>query len=1249
MDNKNVRNNSTNKARSTNRTSVTSFEKVGGHKTAIGAGGNRSSLYKLTNQPTNQPNARSDVQQNNSNRIHSSVPNYNNMAVERRSSSHVSSGNVRSNTPQANARSDVGQHSLYHTNNPAAQSRKQNSFKNYNTPINAANVPMARRSFERSGGSTVNSSSNRNNRQFVRSTNSPHSNTTAANMNASSADKPRFVRRSAPYSQTQSSNDTTRNAAAPNTRKHSANQSTNNNSTGRFAPQIKGAKTQSNTNRRTRSAAAVHGQPKGSTATSPKNGNADSAVNDNNAVHSNDVKREKRSAFYHVKQAASGVAYATGFVDPFRQTQIHLERELQPNGKYARTVKFVHSRDYRTSYDGRFHGVLNAVHELNTTKLQGDVPSLTKTLDSVKPKTIGGKVGLGAVKGGYKLTKGTVKAARSTVLAAERGAVSAAGHTANAGKRKLSEELEQTDTGKALVKANAVRTFVKGQIRQRRQYSAQKKRIKLRKEEVKLNKKAIDPKLKKAKLQLKTEKQIFQKHKEKLSGSKSPVKKQMLKQRKKQFKSAKLEIRQYTSNANKIKKAHKQQLKAEKKIAKLNGTKNPTSVVKGIASAAVSEFTNKLRNADKDNAALEAVNKGIDAAKKVKAVEKTIELKSANRKASNANALNQRKNKLKQQENKLHKKDQQPKKKRKRKRKKNKNTIRENLKQALKDTASAVGVAVRGALKEVLLFLTPITAFALVVMIIFLFVMSAFSPVSQFLLGTYTASDQNLTESVEVYTGYVNDMHKAIKGIYDPATRNSDWKNSLKALGVDVKGYKNKPDNENFVYGESEFFDYEPASYDFDPYVLWSFLCAYYYDFEKAEQLRNDGKAYSPEYWAVTDDTEELLKELFDKEYTFEHIYIDSSRWAEIPKEHYTLIQEKSRVYWDSLGTTRATFEDESEIPEVEYNAIRNAVEVRVENGVSYYILHYNYWTLEILDANHGDEKTGWYFQDKNENSSKMPELKSPSSWGDDVKVDGTSVAGNEIWYAVAPSDTGIDNIAYVRFEKREYYNEDAALYYNVKQNCTFEEAATNLLREKKGSYADAAIEYYNLLVGKGEDSPKYHGNHQCMKSPVRATMQELINNDRVFNGYGYDRVAAWNYNHCNNFPGMHSGIDIACHNGEQVLAMIDGEVTNVDSDSVTLYAKEFELVYSEGDNKKSRRHNIRITISNIKPSVEKGDVISVGTLIGNANNATKCYVNDNTTYWNSSNDNSCYIHVHIEIAKLLKDSESIAPEMLIY
>ena len=67
--------------------------------------------------------------------------------------------------------------------------------------------------------------------------------------------------------------------------------------------------------------------------------------------------------------------------------------------------------------------------------------------------------------------------------------------------------------------------------------------------------------------------------------------------------------------------------------------------------------------------------------------------------------------------------------------------------------------------------------------------------------------------------------------------------------------------------------------YDFDTYKLWSFLCAYYYDFDA-----DNDDIY---YWEFDGDTEDLLEEIFNDEYEFVYWYDNQSRWEELSPYNY--------------------------------------------------------------------------------------------------------------------------------------------------------------------------------------------------------------------------------------------------------------------------------------------------------------------------------------------------------------------------
>ena len=140
-----------------------------------------------------------------------------------------------------------------------------------------------------------------------------------------------------------------------------------------------------------------------------------------------------------------------------------------------------------------------------------------------------------------------------------------------------------------------------------------------------------------------------------------------------------------------------------------------------------------------------------------------------------------------------------------------------------------------------------------------------------FTLGTYAAQDYDLSEAEKYYTKLAWDLNEKVI-----RCGGDDWKKALKDLGVNTSGYKDKPDE--YIWGNSVHFNYD-AVYDFDVYKLWAFLCAYYYDFS-AEN--GDIK-----YWQFKSGTEDLLDEIFNAEYQFEHFYDNTSRWEELPDYVY--------------------------------------------------------------------------------------------------------------------------------------------------------------------------------------------------------------------------------------------------------------------------------------------------------------------------------------------------------------------------
>lgn len=185
--------------------------------------------------------------------------------------------------------------------------------------------------------------------------------------------------------------------------------------------------------------------------------------------------------------------------------------------------------------------------------------------------------------------------------------------------------------------------------------------------------------------------------------------------------------------------------------------------------------------------------------------------------------------------------------------------------------------------KEVKKFFSAVLVPILLILLVFVFIIMIFSSVISgggFTLGTYAAQDYDLSEAEKYYTKLAWDLNESIVKI-----GTDDWKKGLKELGVNTSDYDDTPDTK--IWGRSPQFDYD-AVYDFDTYKLWSFLCAYYYDF--------DAKNGDIKYWKFDSDTEKLLDEIFKAEYAFVHYYDNTSRWEEY--DSYTFEGGIDGSYW---------------------------------------------------------------------------------------------------------------------------------------------------------------------------------------------------------------------------------------------------------------------------------------------------------------------------------------------------------------
>ena len=165
-------------------------------------------------------------------------------------------------------------------------------------------------------------------------------------------------------------------------------------------------------------------------------------------------------------------------------------------------------------------------------------------------------------------------------------------------------------------------------------------------------------------------------------------------------------------------------------------------------------------------------------------------------------------------------------------------------------------------LKPFLVFICIIFVFLMTTFILFIILESVIQAIygnNGWIMGTYNAQDKYLSQAETYYTEIAKGFNNKLMTVGDKDT----WKNGLIL--------------------------FDDPNYDFDREKLWSFLCAYYYEFseEDTSSLTEDSsssetkKARDIPYWTFGEDTKAIIKELFENEYIFEHEYVNYSHWEE--------------------------------------------------------------------------------------------------------------------------------------------------------------------------------------------------------------------------------------------------------------------------------------------------------------------------------------------------------------------------------
>lgn len=960
-----------------------------------------------------------------------------------------------------------------------------------------------------------------------------------------------------------------------------------------------------------------------------------------------------------------------------KEFHIHFERRISSSGKIKRYAKIVRVDAPLNRPKGLFHKIYN----LNRF-VEGDVP-FKRNKAEIVPKSKLGKVAYyttlrplsKTVKFTGKLTHHTVKA---TLLTSETATLKLGGYGIN----KFREHLNNTNLDGGRVVLSSITAFQT--INSARKYLIAYRIQRSRYKNLKQNYKGQKAKFKSIKKTFKSQNKVYKSFRKKnrtklkkVQSSKS--RKAVIKGKIKYEKQVNTIEKKIVKNQKKLKKIAKKELKANRIV--------PIGAVPLVPLAAGtkkfgSKMYQKALSADQNNDVMNAIDKSAKITSKIaKTVNKNFkEFKSA------TDSIH--KNHLRKQENRLHEKKTTIQKNKKQIIKKNqiknksfKDRLAENAKEVLQKSKAIGSDFLKFAVRLLVTLLAPLLpimfAFCVIVMLF-----TGGTGNSSYILGTYDAQDRDLSRATEEYTKIAYDFNQKIL----KCSSTSDWKNALRDLNIDTSSFNNTPND--FKFGRSDKFKYDAANFDFDFDKLASFMCAYTYPFTDEE---ND----NVENWSWNDSYKNVLQQLFDTEYTFNCYYEDFSGWKQ--KATYNVYGGGGADFGEGAYYTVSS--EEFTRNQIKVISVPNEIRTFCKDGY----LHYNYDTLEVLDANNSDKQTGYFIQDQryfvtdpNGNKTKpffvssfvdksevAEYMNSDGSftyhmdgskyavldkngketgyfiqdvttsplkfykfkWKHGKDSDGNTIyenrtgfnwtdTGRQIFYVVGKRDTEkwngtLENTYLISFYQKNYWYENTTLYYTVNQKCTFDEACKTVL-SNKDKYTDSRLNFYYILAEhETENGAKTYGNHQMMIAPVGSkSLQSLIDNNQIYNGYGYD-IQAWNTKHCG-LEELHKGIDISADVNADVYAMIDGYITEIDIPNQTVHIKPNKQMNFWYEDKKS--YDIEIIYNNISTSFEQGDTVTSGQVIGKVTNKKECFDKLN----NSSASN--YLHITIKIGYIKKD-----------
>ena len=630
-------------------------------------------------------------------------------------------------------------------------------------------------------------------------------------------------------------------------------------------------------------------------------------------------------------------------------------------------------------------------------------------------------------------------------------------------------------------------------------------------------------------------------------------------------------------------------------------------------------------------------------AKQGNQVKKSVKAHKINKSQKRTPKLNQRQNKLRQRQTKLQR-QQQIKKRNKKPKPKTK-----------PKTSQKVAEIAKKFVGFIFKFFAAVAAPLLIVIFFFTLILMIFgggASKNSAILGTYYCNDYDMSRAIESYT---NIAYEYNSNLIRCKSKN-EWRQGLKSLKVNTDSMDDTPTK--YYYGKNIVQNYEPV-YDFDANKLIAFMCAYTYDFTDA-----DDKEQS---WSYDDDKfDDILQDLFDKEYSFQYKYVNGSFWQELGSyDAYPGYASDEYYYSKSSGSIT---DNGKTYGYIDFGSCG------VPSALTSYHkskkVYFNLSTGEILNVNKSYAKTGYYFQNCNQQvvdsmGGIIPSFYSlikknnEKFWG--WRGSGTKVYrktqltinGQDFNWAISSDDVktrfGENGKQAVRFYKRDTYITDCSLYTNVKQVRSFDDAIYAVLNSKsqslyssqtkiKEDYAQRK-QYYQILSCQEKDddgnTATTYGLHQSFEcNPLPGN----FDNAQIYNNFGYD-VVSWYNRHCQNT--MHYGTDFSASKGTNVYSLMDGKVESIDTSNhtVVIITEKDRNIWYENDTART----FKLTYGNItlKSGLKKDSKVKLGEYIGKVDDYKHCDGNDTKA-------NQNYLHLGVQIKYNLVWHD-VDPQFLIY